>query len=31
MAHLAESLARFTPARGKIGLTIASDVVREVV
>jgi pyruvate dehydrogenase (quinone) len=31
MAHLAESLARGTPARGKIALTIASDVVREIV
>jgi pyruvate dehydrogenase (quinone)/pyruvate oxidase len=29
--HLAESLARGTPARGKIALTIASDVVRELV
>jgi pyruvate dehydrogenase (quinone) len=29
IAHLAESLARGTPARGKIALTIASDVVRE--
>jgi pyruvate dehydrogenase (quinone) len=31
MAHLAEALARGTPARGKIALTIASDVVREIV
>ncbi|MBV9862153.1 MAG: pyruvate oxidase [Alphaproteobacteria bacterium] len=31
MAHLAESLARGTPNRGKIALTIASDVVRELV
>jgi pyruvate dehydrogenase (quinone)/pyruvate oxidase len=31
MAHLAESLARGSPARGKIALTIASDVVREIV
>ncbi len=31
MAHLAESLARGQPARGKIALTIASDVVREIV
>jgi pyruvate dehydrogenase (quinone)/pyruvate oxidase len=31
MTHLAESLARGTPARGKIALTIASDVVREIV
>ena len=31
IAHLAESLARGTPARGKIGLTIASDIVREIV
>jgi pyruvate dehydrogenase (quinone)/pyruvate oxidase len=30
-AHLAESLARGTPNRGKIALTIASDVVRELV
>lgn len=30
-AHLAESLARGTPARGKIALTIGSDVVREMV
>jgi pyruvate dehydrogenase (quinone)/pyruvate oxidase len=29
--HLAESLARGTPARGKIALTIASDTVREIV
>jgi len=29
--HLAESLARGTPARGKIALTIASDRVRELV
>jgi pyruvate dehydrogenase (quinone)/pyruvate oxidase len=31
VAHLAQSLARGTPARGKIALTIASDVVREIV
>ena len=31
VTHLAESLARGTPARGKIALTIASDVVREIV
>jgi pyruvate dehydrogenase (quinone)/pyruvate oxidase len=31
MAHLAESLARGTPARGRIMRTIASDVVRELV
>jgi pyruvate dehydrogenase (quinone)/pyruvate oxidase len=31
VAHLAESLARGTPARGKIARTIASDVVREIV
>jgi pyruvate dehydrogenase (quinone)/pyruvate oxidase len=31
MTHLAESLARGTPARTKIALTIASDVVREMV
>ena len=31
MTHLAESLARGTPARGKIALTIASDIVREIV
>lgn len=30
-ANLAESLARGTPARGKIALTIASDTVREIV
>jgi len=30
-AHLAESLARGTPAASKIALTIASDVVREIV
>jgi pyruvate dehydrogenase (quinone) len=30
-AHLAEALARGTPHRGKIGLTIASDTVRELV
>ena len=30
-AHLAEALARGTPARRKIALTIASDVVREMV
>jgi pyruvate dehydrogenase (quinone)/pyruvate oxidase len=30
-AHLAESLARGTPAREKIALTIASDIVREIV
>jgi len=29
--HLAESLARGTPAAGKIALTIASDTVREIV
>jgi pyruvate dehydrogenase (quinone)/pyruvate oxidase len=29
--HLAESLAKGTPGRGKIALTIASDVVRELV
>jgi pyruvate dehydrogenase (quinone) len=29
--HLTESLVRGTPARGKIALTIASDVVREIV
>jgi pyruvate dehydrogenase (quinone)/pyruvate oxidase len=31
VTRLAESLARGTPARGKIALTIASDVVREIV
>jgi pyruvate dehydrogenase (quinone) len=31
VVHLAESLARGTPARRKIALTIASDVVREIV
>src|SRR5690606_29564548 len=31
VAHLAESLARGTPARGKIAATILSDVVRELV
>ncbi|MBZ9701651.1 MULTISPECIES: thiamine pyrophosphate-dependent enzyme [unclassified Mesorhizobium] len=31
VGHLAESLARGTPARGKIALTIASNVVREIV
>jgi pyruvate dehydrogenase (quinone)/pyruvate oxidase len=31
MTHLAESLARGTPARGRIALTIASDVVREII
>ena len=31
MASLAESLAKGTPARGKIALTIASDVVREII
>jgi pyruvate dehydrogenase (quinone) len=31
IAHLAESLARGTPARGKIALTVASDVVRQIV
>jgi pyruvate dehydrogenase (quinone)/pyruvate oxidase len=31
MTALAESLARGTPARGKIALTIASDVVREMI
>ena len=30
-AHLAKALARGTPTRGKIALTVASDVVREVV
>jgi pyruvate dehydrogenase (quinone)/pyruvate oxidase len=30
-AHFAESLARGTPARGKIALTVASDAVRELV
>ena len=30
-AHLAEALARGTPARGKIALTIASDTVRELI
>jgi pyruvate dehydrogenase (quinone) len=31
VTHLAESLARGTPASGKIALTIASDVVREII
>jgi pyruvate dehydrogenase (quinone) len=31
LLHFAESLARGTPARGKIALTVASDVVRELV
>ncbi|HLJ19260.1 MAG TPA: thiamine pyrophosphate-dependent enzyme, partial [Stellaceae bacterium] len=31
MTHLAESLARGTPARTKIALTVASDAVRELV
>jgi pyruvate dehydrogenase (quinone)/pyruvate oxidase len=31
MAHLTRALARGTPARGKIALTVASDVVRELV
>jgi len=31
MAHLAEALARGTPARAKIATTIASDIVRELV
>jgi pyruvate dehydrogenase (quinone)/pyruvate oxidase len=30
-AHLAEALARGTPARSKIALTIASDTVRELI
>jgi len=30
-AHFAESLARGTPARGKIALTVASDTVREII
>ncbi|MDW6023557.1 thiamine pyrophosphate-binding protein [Mesorhizobium sp. BAC0120] len=30
-AHLAEALARGTPSRGKIALTIASDTVRELI
>jgi len=30
-AHLAESLARGTPAGAKIALTIASDTVREII
>ena len=30
VSHLTESLVRGTPARGKIALTIASDVVREI-
>jgi pyruvate dehydrogenase (quinone) len=29
--HLAESLARGTPAASKIALTIASDTVREII
>ena len=31
VTHLAESLARGTPAAGKIALTVASDVVREII
>jgi pyruvate dehydrogenase (quinone)/pyruvate oxidase len=31
VAHLAESLARGTPDRGRIARTIASDVIRELV
>jgi pyruvate dehydrogenase (quinone) len=31
VTHLAESLARGTPAASRIGLTIASDVVREII
>jgi pyruvate dehydrogenase (quinone)/pyruvate oxidase len=31
LLHFAESLARGTPARGKIALTVASDIVREIV
>jgi pyruvate dehydrogenase (quinone) len=31
VTHLAEALARGTPARGKIALTIGSDIVREIV
>ena len=31
MAHFAESIARGTPAGGKIALTVASDVVREII
>lgn len=31
MAHFAEALARGTPHRGKIALTVASDVVREMI
>jgi hypothetical protein len=31
MAHLSESLARGTPERGRIALTVASDTVRELV
>jgi pyruvate dehydrogenase (quinone)/pyruvate oxidase len=31
VAHFAESLARGTPAGGKIALTVASDIVREIV
>jgi pyruvate dehydrogenase (quinone)/pyruvate oxidase len=31
LVHFAESLARGTPARGKIALTVASDAVRELV
>jgi pyruvate dehydrogenase (quinone) len=30
-AHLAESLARGTPAAGSIALTVASDTVRELI
>ena len=30
-AHFAESLARGTPARGRIALTVASDTVREII
>jgi pyruvate dehydrogenase (quinone)/pyruvate oxidase len=31
ITHLAESLVRGTPAKGKIALTIGSDVVREII
>jgi pyruvate dehydrogenase (quinone)/pyruvate oxidase len=31
IAHFAESIARGTPAGGKIALTVASDVIREIV
>jgi pyruvate dehydrogenase (quinone)/pyruvate oxidase len=31
VSHFAESLARGTPERGRIALTVASDVVREIV